>query len=320
MWDFWTLHPESLHQVTILFSDRGIPASYRHMNGYGSHTYSLINERNERFWVKFHFKTAQGIKNLTNEEAQKIIGKDRESHQRDLYEAIERGDFPKWNVKIQIMSMEEAEKVDFNPFDVTKVWPHKDFPLIDVGVLELNENPKHYFAEVEQACFSPSNVVPGISFSPDRMLQARIFSYTDAHRYRVGTWYEMLPVNRPMAEVNHYHADGAMRFDAPIGSDAYYEPNSFGGPKDDPKYIEPPFPVDGDGYRYNHRELDSDYFSQPRALFNLMDSKQKNELFKNIAASMEGVEERFIQKAIRLFERISPEYAKGVKEALNGQV
>ncbi len=315
MWDFWTLHPESLHQVTILFSDRGIPASYRHMNGYGSHTYSLINEKNERFWVKFHFKTKQGIKTLTNEEAQEIIGKDRESHQRDLFEAIERGEFPKWEVKIQIMSMEEAKEVDFNPFDVTKVWPHKDFPLIDVGEIELNENPKHYFAEVEQACFSPSNVVPGISFSPDRMLQARIFSYADAHRYRVGTWYEMLPVNRPVVEVNHYHADGAMRFDEPVGSDAYYEPNSFGGPKDDPEYIEPPFPVDGDGYRYNHRD-DSDYFSQPRALFELMSENQKKQLFKNIAASMQGVEERFINKALTLFEQISPEYAQGVKNEL----
>lgn len=320
MWDFWTLHPESLHQVSILFSERGIPASYRHMNGYGSHTYSFINDKNERFWVKFHFKTRQGIKNLTNEEASDLIGKDRESHQRDLFEAINRGDFPKWDVKIQIMSMEEAKKVNFNPFDVTKVWPHKDFPLIDIGEIELNKNPSHYFAEVEQACFSPSNVVPGISFSPDRMLQARIFSYTDAHRYRVGTWYEMLPVNRPLAEVNHYHADGPMRFDAPKGSDAYYEPNSFGGPKDDPEYIEPPFPVDGDGYRYNHRELDNDYFSQPRALFNLMDSKQKKELFKNIVASMEGVEERFIKRALKLFEQISPEYAKGVKDALDGKI
>ncbi len=316
MWDFWSLHPESLHQVTILFSDRGIPASYSHMNGYGSHTYSLINERGERYWVKFHFKTLQGIKTLTNEEAERIIAKDRESHQRDLYEAIERGDFPKWELKIQIMSQQQAREHGFRTFDVTKVWPHSEFPLMDVGILELNENPKHYFAEVEQACFSPSNIVPGISWSPDRMLQARIFSYADAHRYRVGTWYEALPVNRPIVEVAHYHADGAMRFDEPIGSDAYYEPNSFGGPTEDRSLLEPPFGVDGDGYRYDHRELDNDYYSQPRALFGLMNDWQKEQLFSNIAAAMEGVPSEIIERQLALFEKIDPAYSAGVQKAL----
>ena len=205
MWDFWSLSPESMHQVTILFSDRGLPRSYRHVNGYGSHTYSFINAKNERFWVKFHFKTAQGIQCITDEEAKEIIGKDRESHQRDLFEAIERGDFPKWNLKVQIMTEEQAHKTSYNPFDLTKVWPHGEFPLIDVGVMELNRNPENYFADVEQSAFSPANMVPGISHSPDKMLQFRIFSYADAHRYRLGVNYESLPVNKPRCAANTYH-------------------------------------------------------------------------------------------------------------------
>ena len=318
MWDFWSQMPESIHQVTILFSDRGIPATYRHMNGYGSHTYSLINENNQRVWVKFHFKTNQGIKTLTNEEAEQIIAKDRESHQRDLFNSIKNKNFPSWTFYIQVMSEEEAKKVNFNPFDVTKVWPHKDFPLIKVGEIELNENPKNYFQEVEQAAFSPSNVVPGISFSPDRLLQGRLFAYTDAHLYRIGTHYEKLPVNRPIVEVNNYYLDGVMNFEKPKEINAYYEPNSFNGPKEDPSYKEPPFPVDGDGYRYDFREDDSDYFSQPRALFNLMSDYQKEQLFNNIAASMQGVEEFIIQRTLKLFEQISPEYKIGVEKALKG--
>ncbi len=228
-WDFWSLSPESLHQVTILMSDRGLPRGYRNVNGYGSHTYSFINAQNERFWVKFHFKNLQGHAHWTNAEAAEVVASDRESSQRDLFEAIEHGNFPKWRFCVQIMPEKDAATYRWNPFDLTKVWPHKDYPLIDVGVLELNRNPEHYFAEVEQAAFSPSNIVPGIGFSPDKMLQARVFSYADAHRYRVGTHYELLPVNRPKSQVNHYHADGPMRFDAPKGTDAYYEPNSFGG-------------------------------------------------------------------------------------------
>lgn len=316
MWDFWSLSPESLHQVTILMSDRGLPLSYRHMNGYGSHTYSLINDGGERFWVKFHFKTAQGIKTMTNSEAEAVIAKDRESAQRDLYESIEKGDFPQWNVQIQIMTQEEAKEAGFNPFDLTKVWPHADYPMIDVGVMELNQNPENYFAEIEQAAFSPSNVVPGISWSPDKMLQARVFSYADAHRYRVGTHYEMLPVNRPRNEVNTYHMDGSMRFDAPKGTDAYYEPNSFAGPVEDGSLKEPPFPVDGDGDRYNHREDDEDYFSQPRALFQLMSDDQKAQLFGNIAAAMESVPQEIIDRQLALFEQVDPAYAVGVKKAL----
>jgi len=316
MWDFWSLSPESLHQVTILMSDRGIPKTLRNMNGYGSHTYSLINNKNERFWVKFHFKTAQGIQTLTNSEAEAIVAKDRESSQRDLYESIEKGDFPKWNFQIQIMTNEEAKNAPFNPFDLTKVWPHSDYPMIDVGVMELNKNPEHYFAQIEQAAFSPSNIVPGISWSPDKMLQARVFSYADAHRYRIGTHYEMLPVNRPLSEVNTYHADGPMRLDEVKGTDAFYEPNSFDGPVENKEYLEPPFPVDGDGYRYSHLEDSDDHYSQVTALFNLMSENQKEQLFSNIAVAMDGVPLDIINRQIALFEKVHTDYASGVKKAL----
>ncbi|MDH5524627.1 MAG: catalase [Desulfobulbaceae bacterium] len=315
MWDFWSLSPESLHQVTTLFSDRGLPKSYRHVNGYGSHTYSLINSGGERFWVKFHFKTQQGIQCLTNAEGEAIIAKDRESHQRDLFEAIERGDFPKWNVQVQIMPEMDAENYHVNPFDVTKVWPHKDYPCLDIGVLELNRNPENYFAEVEQASFSPSNIVPGISWSPDKMLQARIFSYADAHRYRVGTHYEMLPVNKPLSPVNTYHLDGSMRFDAPGGPDAYYEPNSFNGPAQDQSFREPPLKISGDADRYNHRDGNDDY-RQPGDLFRLMSADQKSQLFNNLAGAMEGVPADIIQRQLGHFHKADPAYAAGVAAAL----
>ncbi|BCX80164.1 catalase [Campylobacter sp. 19-13652] len=316
-WDFWSLSPETLHQVTILMSDRGIPASYRQMNGYGSHTYSLINEAGERFWVKFHFKTRQGIKTLTNDEAATIIAADRESHQRDLYENIEAGNFPSWDMKIQIMTDEQAKKLPYSPFDLTKVWSHADFPLIDVGVLTLNENPKNYFNEVEQAAFSPSNIVPGIGFSPDRMLQARIFSYPDAQRYRIGTHYAQLSVNRPISEVGTYTLGGAMNDGSyDVSAQAYYEPNSFGGAKEAPEFSEPALELSGEMKRYNHRELDDDYYSQPRALFGIMNEAQKQQLFSNIAQSMAGVSEFIIERALGHFEKISPEYAAGVRAAL----
>lgn len=316
MWDFWSLSPESLHQVTILFSDRGLPQSPRFMNGYGSHTFSFINAENKRFWVKFHFKTMQGHRYWTNAEAAEVIGRTRESSQEDLFYAIERGEYPKWRMCVQIMTEEEAEQVPYNPFDLTKVWPHKDFPLIDVGILELNRNPDNYFAEIEQAAFSPSNVVPGISFSPDKMLQARIFSYADAHRYRLGTHYEALPVNRPRCPVHHYHKDGQMRFfpNNP-NPDAYYEPNSFSGPVERPDVAEPPLPITGDADRYDHREGNDDY-SQPRALFNLFDEGQRERLFNNIAESMQGVPEFIIERQLAHFDKVHPEYGAGVRRAL----
>lgn len=315
MWDFWSLSPESLHQVTILMSDRGLPKSYRNVNGYGSHTYSLINAKNERFWVKFHFKTLQGIETLTNKEAEAIVGKDRESNQRDLFENIEKGNFPKWSFEIQIMSEEEAKKCSFNPFDLTKVWPHGDYPMIKVGTMTLNENPKNYFQQVEQASFSPSNIVPGISYSPDKMLQARIFSYPDAQRYRVGTHYEMLPVNRPIVEVNTYNLDGSMNFDIKEPTKAFYEPNSFDGPVEDKSYLEPDLAVGDIAKRYDHR-VGNDDFSQPRALFLLMSNSQKEQLFSNIKDAMAGVPRDIVDRQIALFEKVHPDYAAGVKKAL----
>ncbi|WP_269714594.1 catalase [Caulobacter sp. NIBR2454] len=315
MWDFWSLSPESLHQVTTLFSDRGLPQSYRHLHGFGSHTFSFINAANERFWVKFHFKSMQGIKNWTNAEAAQVIANDRESAQRDLFESIENGDFPRWRFCVQIMPELDAEKTPYNPFDITKVWPHGDYPLIEVGVLELNRNPDNYHAEVEQASFSPSNIVPGIGFSPDKMLQARLFSYADAHRYRVGTHYEALPVNRPRSPVHHYHADGAMRFDSPGRTNAWYEPNSFGGPVQDETYREPPLRISGDADRYDHRAGNDDY-TQAGDLFRLMSPDQQRQLFDNIAAAMAGVPVEIQQRQIAHFRRADPAYGEGVAQRL----
>ncbi|WP_086279843.1 catalase [Campylobacter devanensis] len=316
-WDFWTLNPETMHQVMILMSDRGIPASYRHMHGFGSHTYSLINQNGERFWVKFHFKTRQGIKNLTNEEAAELIGKCRESHQRDLYEAIDRGEFPQWDFKIQIMSEEQANNAKFNPFDLTKIWPHADYPLIPVGVMTLNKNPENYFNEVEQAAFSPSNIVPGIGYSPDRMLQARIFSYPDAQRYRIGVHYQQLAVNKPIVEVNNYYVGGAMNNGSYAQEkSAYYEPNSFGGPVESAKFAEPDLAIGDIAQRFSHREHYADYYTDARALYKILPADEKDRLYSNIAESMEGVKDEIIQRAINHFEQIDPEYAKGVKAAL----
>ncbi len=314
-WDFWSLSPESMHQITILFSDRGLPRSYRHVNGYGSHTYSFINAKNERFWVKFHFKTAQGTKNITGAESAMIIGSDRESHQRDLFEAIKKGSFPKWNMKVQIMTEEQALKTSYNPFDLTKVWPHGEFPLIDVGVLELNRNPENYFAEVEQSAFSPANVIPGIGHSPDKMLQFRVISYADAHRYRLGVNYENLPVNMPHNKANTYHRDGKMRFDGNAGGLVNYEPNSFDGPVEDSKYKEPPLKIDGNADRYNHSDGNDDY-TQAGNLYRLMPDDEKDRLHKAIAGSMEGVPKEIIERQMKHFEKADPAYAKGVRKEL----
>ncbi|MCF6150866.1 MAG: catalase, partial [Candidatus Kuenenia stuttgartiensis] len=244
MWDFWSQVPESLHQVTILFSDRGIPMGIPFMHGFGSHTYSFINADNERFWVKFHFKTQQGIRNMTSENADRIAGEDADYHTRLLFETIGSGDYPKWTFYVQVMPEAEAETYRWNPFDLTRIWSHSDYPLIEVGVLEMNRNPSNYFAEVEQSAFSPANVVPGISFSPCKMLQGRIFAYADAHRYRLGVNFGHLPINRPLATAaNTYQRDGAMRFDDNGGASVNYEPNSFGGPKADQAYNEPPLKI-----------------------------------------------------------------------------
>lgn len=314
-WDFWTSLPEALHQVTIVMSDRGLPATYRHMHGFASHTFSLINAQNERFWVKFHFKSQQGIKNLTDAEAEAIIGQDRESHQRDLFESIEKGDCPKWTMCVQIMPEVDASKVPYNPFDLTKVWPHKDYPLIEVGVMELNRNPENFFAEVEQSAFNPAAVVPGIGFSPDKMLQARLFSYGDAQRYRLGVNHHQIPVNAPRCPVHSYHRDGSMRVDGNHGGTLGYEPNDQGEWAEQPDFSEPPLSIEGAADHWNHRE-DTDYFSQPGNLFRLMTLAQQQVLFENTARSVGGAPKEIQLRHIRNCLQADPAYGQGVAKAL----
>ena len=318
-WDFWTSLPEALHQITITMSDRGIPASYRHMHMFGSHTFSFINANNERSWVKFHFHTAQGIKNLTDAEAEILIGKDRESHQRDLYEHIEKGDFPRWTLFVQIMPEKEASTRKENPFDLTKVWSHHDYPLQEVGTVELNRNPENYHAEVEQAAFNPASVVPGIGFSPDKMLQGRLFSYGDTQRYRLGVNHGQIPVNAPRCPYHSYHRDGAMRIDGNQGGRIGYEPNSRGEWKEQPDFSEPPLSIEGTAEHFNHRE-DTDYYSQPRALFLLMTKEQQTVLFENTARSLGDASDEIKQLHVENCRKAHDDYGDGVARALKGSV
>ncbi len=316
-WDFWTNLPEALHQVTITMSDRGIPYSYRHMNGYGSHTFSLINADDERFWVKFHFKTQQGIKILTDQEAEEIVGKDRESHQRDLFNSIDAGEFPKWNLKIQVVPEKDAANFPFNPFDLTKVWPHGDYPLIDVGVLELNKNPENYFADVEQAAFNPANIVPGIGFSPDKMLQGRLFSYGDAQRYRLGVNHHLIPVNKAKCPVNTFHRDGQMRIDDNSGGTLGYEPNSYEEWQEQPEFKEPPLEIaEAAADHWNHREDNDDYYSQAGNLFRIMSPEQQKVLFENTARNMGDAPDMIKKRHIGNCMKADPDYGKGVAVAL----
>jgi catalase len=314
-WDFWTSLPEALHQVTIVMSDRGIPASYRHMHGFGSHTFSLLNAQNERFWVKFHLRTQQGIQNLSDQEAEALVGKDRESHQRDLYDSIEKGDFPRWTMFIQVMPEKDAAKLPYHPFDLTKVWFKKDYPLIEVGVLELNRNPANYFAEVEQVAFNPGNIVPGIGFSPDKMLQGRLFSYGDAQRYRLGVNHHLIPVNAARCPFHSYHRDGAMRVDGNHGSTLGYEPNSYGEWQQQPEFAEPPLALEGGAAHWDQRE-DTDYYSQTAALFHILTADKKALLFENTARAIGGAPREIQLRHIGNCLRADPAYGKGVAEAL----
>ncbi|MBK6746302.1 catalase [Ottowia sp.] len=315
-WDFWTLLPEALHQVTVVMSDRGIPASYRHMHGFGSHTYSFINARGERFWVKLHFKTQQGIRNLTDAEAAALVGQDRESHQRDLFDAIARGDFPKWTMYIQVMPELEADRYRLHPFDLTKVWPNADYPLIEVGEFELNRNPENFFADVEQSAFAPGNLVPGIGASPDRMLQARLFNYADAQRYRLGVNHHQIPVNAPRCPVHSNHRDGQGRVDGNYGGALHYEPNSFGQWQQQPGYREPPLKITGNADHWNFNHDDSNYFEQPGKLFRLMTPAQQDALFGNTARAM-GDAPGFVKfRHIRNCHAADAAYGAGVAKAL----
>lgn len=311
-WDFWSLHPESLHQVTILMSDRGLPRNYREIHGFGSHTFSFINARNERFWVKFHFKSKQGITHYTDAEAAEVVARDRESAQRDLYSSIETGDFPQWRMCVQVMPEKDALTYRINPFDLTKVWPHQDYPLIEVGTLELNRNPQNYFAEVEQVAMNPANIVPGIGFSPDKMLQGRLFSYGDTQRYRLGINHHQIPVNAPRCPFHNVHRDGHMRIDGNNAAAPNYQPNSVGGPVDDRRYNEPPLALAGAADHYDHR-ADADYYSQAGDLFRLMSADEQHRLFGNIGRSLGNVTRRDIQiRQVRHFHQADPAYGAGV--------
>ena len=316
VWDFFSLSPETMHQLTILFSDRGTPRGYRHMDGFSSHTFSWINAAGERFWVKYHFKTRQGIQNFTADQAVRMAGVDPDHATRDLFAAIRDGDFPAWTVSVQIMPEVEADSYRINPFDVTKVWPHADYPLVEIGELVLNRNPENFFAEVEQAAFSPANVVPGISFSPDKMLQGRLFAYADAHRYRLGANHQTLPVNRPhAAEVHNHQRDGAMRFDGNGGGSPNYEPNSFGGPVQNRAVGEPPLRITGDAARYDHREGNDDY-AQAGALFRLIGAEAQERLMDTIANSL-GEAPGFIQRRqLAHFFAADPAYGAGIAKRL----
>lgn len=311
-WDFWSLNPEALHQITILFSDRGIPASYREMHGFGSHTYSLINDAGERVWVKFHFKSKQGVRNTMDDVAADLIGQDRESHQRDLFEAIETGEFPQWRVCVQIMTQEQADAFRWNPFDLTKVWPHGEFPLIEIGTLELNRNPENYHAEVEQAAFKPSAFVPGIGPSPDRVLQARLMSYADTHLYRLGVNHHQIPVNAPKCPVHNYIRDGQMA-NGKYGGAANYFPNSIdGAPKPDEAYTAPAWDLgEAIAARYDST-VDHDDYTQPGNLYRLFDEAQRDRLAKRIAAGLSQTRKEVQERMLVHFFRADEDYGKRV--------
>ncbi|MEG0777945.1 MAG: catalase [Oscillospiraceae bacterium] len=316
-WDFWTMLPESFHQRTIVMSDRGIPASYRHMHVFGEHTYSFYNDKNERVWCKFHLKTQQGIKNLTNEEAAAIIASDRESHQRDLFDAIERGDFPRWTMYVQIMTEEQAKNHYENPFDITKIWRHKEFPLIEVGVLELNRNPENYFADVEQSAFTPAHVVPGIGFSPDKFLQGRLFVYGDAQRYRLGVNYNQIPVNRAKCEVNDQHRDGFMRTDGNYGATVAYTPNGYGQWSAQPDVMEPPLDISGAVYAFDPKDDPTDdNFKQGGELFRLMTEDKKQLLIHNTACDIAPVDEKIKYRHAVHCYLADEDYGRRIADAL----
>ena len=320
-WDFWTLSPESAHQVTILMSDRGIPSSWRHMDGFSSHTFMWYNAGGEKFWVKYHIKTDQGIDNLADAEAKVIAGQDPDFHIRDLHAALDRGDFPSWTVSVQVMPFAEAADYRFNPFDLTKVWPHSDYPLIRIGRITLDRNPENYFAEIEQASFEPANMPPGIAASPDKMLQGRLFSYPDTHLHRIGTNYLQLPVNQAKAAAVHsYNKDGAMRYDNP--GDPVYAPNSFGGPVADPDlYRGEDYEVSGEIMRSAYtKRRDDDDFGQPRALVEqVMTDEDRDHLVTNITGHIKGgVTAEMRPRVIEYWSNVSPDLGARIAKEFNG--
>lgn len=322
MWDFWSLNPESLHQVLILMSDRGTPLSYRNMHGFGSHTFSLINKNNERIWVKFHFVTLQGVKNFTGKEANEMRGIDPDHAQRDLVSAIEKKDFPKWAMKIQVMTEEQAKNFKWNPFDITKVWFHKDYPLIDVGIMELNEIPENYFRDVEQSAFDPAHVVDGIGYSPDKLLQGRLLSYPDAQRYRLGVNYEQIPVNKCPYAVENYQRDGNMQVGENGGANPNYRPNSFDDIEADENYKEPAMQLDSNfADWFDRNENDDDHYTQPGLLYTkAMTAQDRKNLVDNIVSSMSGIvgekKDEIIQRQVGYFLRANNELGMAVADGL----
>jgi catalase len=316
-WDFLSLTPESIHQVTILFSDRGTPATYRHMNGYSSHTYKWHNEKDEYFWVQYHFKTDQKIKNLTRQEAQARCSKDPDHATRDLYEAIDRGDYPSWTLQMQIMTPEEAEDYHWDIFDITKVWPHAEVPPVEVGKLVLNRNPENYFTEVEQAAFCPGNLVPGIAASPDKMLQARLFSYHDTHIHRLGPNYHLIPVNMPKnAPEMSYQRDGFMRTDSGGGGLPNYWPNTFGGPGPDISAKEPAFDVSGKADRHPYGHPNDDFVQAGNLYRDVMTDQDRENLISNIVSHLGGAQERLQLRQAAIFFKADEDYGRRVAEGL----
>jgi catalase len=320
-WDFLSLTPESIHQVTILFSDRGTPKSYRHMNGYSGHTFKLYNDKGQYVWVKIHFKTEQGIQNLTREEASRLEGEDPDHATRDLYQSIKNGEFPAWKVSVQIMPPEEGADYRFDIFDITKVWPHGDYPLIPVGRMVLDRNPENYFAEVEQSAFSPGNLVPGIAPSPDKMLQGRLFSYHDTHRHRLGPNYHLIPVNfAKNAPESNYQRDGFMRTDDNAGGSTNYYPNTFGGPEPDPKAVEPEFMVSGEAGRHTYRYPDDDFVQAGELYRKVMSKEDRDHLIGNIVTHLSGAQKRIQLRQTSLFYKADEEYGRRVAEGLKMDV
>jgi len=316
-WDFLSLTPESIHQVTILFSDRGTPLSFRYMNGYSSHTFKWYNENGDHFWVQYHFKTNQGIQNFNRKEAMDMAGEDPNCASNDLYYSIKEGNFPSWRFCVQIMTDEQAKDYRFDIFDITKVWPHSDFPLIEVGRMTLDRNPENYFAEVEQSAFSPGNFVPGIAASPDKMLQARLHSYNDAHIHRLGANYHLLPVNAPKAaKMNNYQRDGLMRCDANGGSKPNYYPNSFGGPEPNIKYAEPVFEVTGVAGRHEYSHPNDDFVQAGDLYRKVMSDMDRHHLIGNISSHLCGTKKNIQYRQTALFYKADEEYGRRVAEDL----
>jgi catalase len=321
-WDFWTQNPESAHQVTYLMGDRGLPSTWRHMNGYGSHTYMWVNEAGEKFWVKYHFESRQGVESLSNEEAERLAGANAEYHRQDLFESIKRGEFPQWDLYVQIMPYEDAKTYRFNPFDLTKTWSKKDYPRVKVGTMTLNENPANHFAEIEQAAFSPANMVPGMGMSPDKMLLGRNFAYQDAQRYRIGTNFQQLPVNKPINEVHTYNFEGSMWYDH-SGATPVYAPNSFGSSwSDETGAVDVSWENDGELVRSAYAlHSEDDDFGQPRTLLNeVFDDAQRSRFVQTVAGALDGVQEPVLSNAFQYWKNVDGTIGQRIEDAVKAKL